>query len=190
MFYPDKAIRKEISVPYPLYQSEKGNYFIGQTPTLTGENQHATVALRNPSNSHVNIYVNAITVTNISELNISSEFYLGSTFNDGVTSNSVSCTNLAIIPAPIPKGKIKYLTSTTEPPKDGVDIFSRIVSPYSTQVIDGGQIIIPRGQSLIVYLGGLLPVALDSTIVAFGWWEKKVCEYYDYYCQIDYPFLY
>ncbi|MFZ2539583.1 MAG: DUF6143 family protein [Oscillospiraceae bacterium] len=182
MFYPDKIIKKEVSVPYPLYQSEKGEYFIGQTPTLEGENQHALAALKNPSNSHINIYVNAITVTNISQLNLSSEFYLRSTLNDGITSNSVSCVNLAIIPAPIPKAKIKYLPTTTEPPKDGVAIFSRIISPYSTLVIDGGQIIISPGQSLVVYLGGFLPIAFNSTIVAFGWWEERVCEYYDCYC--------
>ncbi|WMJ21937.1 DUF6143 family protein [Paludicola sp. MB14-C6] len=183
MFYPDKQPKKDVCEPYPLYQSEKGNYFIGQTPKLKGECQHALVALRNPSSSHVNIYVNAITVTNVSAQNISSEFYLRSTLNEGVTSNSVSCVNLAIIPAPIPKGKIKYLATTTEPPKDGVNIFSRIVSPYSTLVIDGGQIIISPGQSLVVYLGGFLPIAPNSTIVAFGWWEEKVCEYYDGYCK-------
>ncbi|WP_353735855.1 DUF6143 family protein [Clostridium sp. ZBS2] len=72
---------------------------------------------------------------------------------------------------------MKYLPTTTKPPKNGVDIFSRIVSPYSTLVIDGGQIIISPGQSLIVYLGGFLPIQFDSTIVAFGWWEEKIYEY-------------
>ncbi|GAA0076087.1 hypothetical protein UT300005_04650 [Clostridium sp. CTA-5] len=33
---------------------------------------------------------------------------------------------------------------------------------------DGGQIIISPGQSLIVYLGGFLPVAFDSAIIALG----------------------
>lgn len=182
MFYSNKIIRKEVSVPYPLYQSEQGDYFIGQTPILTEEDQHALVALKNPSNSHVNIYVNAITVTNISDLNLSSEFYLGSTINDGITSNSVSCANLAIIPKPTPKGKIKYQSTATQPPQDGVNIFSRIVSPNSTQVIDGGQMIISPGKSLVVYLGGFLPATIDSAIVAFGWWEERVYEYCDYYC--------
>ncbi|SFD36631.1 DUF6143 family protein [Clostridium uliginosum] len=182
MYYHDKKIRKEVSVPYALYQSEKGEYFIGQTPILIGQDQHALAELVNPITSNVNIYVNAIAVTNISELNLSSEFYLKSTLNGGIISNSVSCTNLAIIPESIPEGKIKYLTTTTEPPKDGVAIFSRIVSPYSTLVIDGGQIIIPPGQSLLVYLGGFLPVVLDSAIIAFGWWEEIICEHFDYYC--------
>lgn len=180
MYCPDKTIKKEVSIPYPLYQSEQGNYFIGQTPKLTGQNQQAHVALKNPSNSHVNVFVNAITVTNISALNISAEIYLRSTFDHAMTSNLVSCANLAIIPLPIPSARIKYLNTVTEPPKGGVAIFSRIVSPYSTLVIDGGQMIISPGQSLVIYLGGLLPIDFDSTIVALGWWEENVYGYYDY----------
>lgn len=180
MCYPER-IKEEVSIPYPLYQSEKGDYFIGQTPILRGENQRALAALKNPSNSHVNIYVNAITVTNISGAPISAEFYLRSTFDHGMTSNLVSCANLAINPPPIPEAKIKYLTTVTQAP-DGVDIFSRIVAPYSTLVIDGGQIIISPGQSLVVYLGGFLPVAPDSTIVAFGWWEERICGCCDCCC--------
>ncbi|GAB6169798.1 DUF6143 family protein [Clostridium carnis] len=177
MSYTNKKIMKEVSIPYPLYQSEKGRYFIGQTPILTGKDQHALAALVNPINSNVNIYVNAITVTNISEINLSAEFYLKSTLNRALNSNSVSCTNLSITPEPTPRGKIKYLPTTTTPPRNGVSIFSRIISPYSTLVIDGGQIIIPPGESLIVYLGGLLPIAFDSTIVAFGWWERNLTCY-------------
>ncbi|MGN2337358.1 DUF6143 family protein [Clostridium cagae] len=52
-----------------------------------------------------------------------------------------------------------------------------MVSSYSTLVIDGGQIIISPGQSLIVYLGGFLPLEFDSAIVAFGWWEETIYEY-------------
>lgn len=173
MFHTDKTSNEEISIPYALYQSEKGNYFIGQTPPLPGENQLALAALRNPLRSHVNVYVNAITVTNNSELYISAEIYLRSIIYHGTTSSLVSCANLAIHPAPTPKADIVYYTEVTQPPKDGVAIFSRIVSPYSTLVIDGGQIIISPAQSLVIFLGGFLPVAYDRTIVAFGWWEEE-----------------
>ena len=176
----NKEISMEVSIDYPLYQSEKGNYFIGQTPTLTGENQRALAMLLNPINSNRNIYINAMTITNISELNLSAEFYLRSSFNRGDISDLVSCTNTAIFPEPIPRGEIKYLTTTTQPPRDGVPIFSRIVSPYSTLVVDGGQIILGPGQSIIIYLGGFLPVVLDSAKVAFGWWEKRICNCSDF----------
>ena len=172
MYHTDKTCKEEISIPYALCQSEKGNYFIGQTTVLPGENQLALAALKNPLRSNVNVYVNAITVTNHSELSVSAEIYLRSTLYHGTISPLVSCANVGIRPAPTPQADIVYLTDVTHPPKDGVAIFSRIVSPFSTLVIDGGQIIISPGQALVVFLGGFLPVARNSTIVAFGWWEE------------------
>ena len=174
MSYYDKRIPVEVSIDYPLYQSKKGRYFIGQTPILTGQNGHALALLLNPINSNRNIYLNAITITNISDINISAEFYLRSSFNNGLISNLVSSANTSIVPNPIPKGQIRYLSTTTKPPNDGVPIFSRIVPPYSTLVVDGGQIILGPGQSIIVYLGGFLPLAFDSTKVAFGWGEEEI----------------
>lgn len=166
-------ISREVSMDYPLYQSEKGNYFIGQTPIITGQNEHALATLINPINSKENIYVNAMTITNISNLNLSAEFYLKSRFNGGVTSDLFSCANTAIFPEPIPRGQIKYLATTSNPPSDGVPIFIRIIPPYSTLVVDGGQIILGSGQSVIIYLGGFLPVVFDRAKFAFGWWEEK-----------------
>ena len=170
----NKTIPTEVSMDFPLYQSKKGRYFIGQTPTLTGQTEHALAALTNPIKSNRNIYVNAMTITNISALNLSAEFYLRASLPNGVLSDLVSCTNTSIFPEPVHKGQIKYLTAPTNPPKDGVSIFSRIVSPYSTLVVDGGQIILGPGQSIIIYLGGFIPVVFDSAKLAFGWWEKEL----------------
>lgn len=178
----NKKLPIDVSIDYPLYQSEKGKYFIGQTPILTGENEHALALLFNPINSNINIYLNSMTITNISDLNLSAEFYLKSCFNKGSISDLVSCTNTTIIPEPTPRGQIKYLTTTNQPPSDGISIFSRIVSPYSTLVVDGGQIILAPGQSIIIYLGGFLPVVLDSAKVAFGWWEERICNNSNYSC--------
>lgn len=183
MCYPDKALVKEVSIPYPLFQSQNGDYFIGQTPILTGEDKHAASALVNPANSESVIYVNAITVTNISNVNLSAEFYVKSSLKNPLVSTSVSCANLGLSPTPIPEGEIQYLPSTTIPPENGVSIFSRIVPPYSTLVIDGSQIILQPGQSLIVYLGGFLPINPNSTIVAWGWYEDCICGYPCYGCQ-------
>ena len=48
---------------------------------------------------------------------------------------------------------------------------------FTTTVIDGGQIIIPPYSCILVYLGGFLPVEIDSAIVAFGWWEERLNKY-------------
>ncbi|HSQ88263.1 DUF6143 family protein [Romboutsia sp.] len=179
----DKKIDKTVSIPYDLYESKEGNYFIGQTPILTGEGGRALGALVNPCNSGVNIYVNVITVTNISELSLSAEIYLKYKVKGGLISDLVSSANLAFNPDPTPKGQIKYLNTATEAPSTSIAIFTRIVSPSSTLVIDGSQIIIPPGESLVVYLGGILPIEQNSTKVAFGWWEDEIsnhCKCYDY----------
>jgi len=170
----DNKLDKTVSIPYALYQSEQGNYFIGQTPILNGENGLALAALVNPRNSGVNIYLNAITVTNLSEQRISAEIYLKYKLKGGLISDLVSVANLSYNPDPSPKVQIKYLDTVTENTNEGIPIFTRIVPPSSTLVIDGGQIIIPPGESLVVYLGGILPVQPDSTIVALGWWEEKI----------------
>lgn len=175
LLYVNKNSRNEISIDYPLYQSEKGRYFIGQTPKLSSQNQQALVALYNPTCSNSNIYLNAITVTNVSDLNISAEIYLKSNFLGGSVSNLVSAANTSIYPAQAPFGEIQYLNSSAQTPISGIPIFGRIVSPYSTLVMDGSQIIIGPGQSIVVYLGGYLPISTDSTIVAFGWWEERTC---------------
>lgn len=170
----NKNIPKEISIPYPLYQSKQGNYFIGETPILIGRNGHALAALVNPIDSNVTIYVNAMTITNISALNISAEFYVKTNLKRSMISDSVSAANLDYSTTN-PEGEIRYLGLCVSRPILGVSIFSRIVPPYSTLVVDGSQIILPPGQSILIYLGGLLPIQLDITIVAFGWWEEMLC---------------
>lgn len=174
MLSKDGNLNTEISIEYPLSQSQKGHYFIGQTPILTGPNSQAIAALVNPRRSNVNIYLNAITVTNISDKNFSAEIYLRSTPLKSDPSPYVSCTNVTIVPPPKPNGEVKFNNTVTNPPSNGVSIFSRIAPGFSTTVIDGGQIIIPPNSCILVYLGGYLPVEFDSAIVAFGWWEERI----------------
>lgn len=175
MICTNRKITKEVSIPYPLFESKKGNYFIGETPILSGESGQALVALVNPSYSNSNIYVNAMTVTNLSDNNLSVEIYVRYSIEGGSISNDVSCVNLGISPAPIPNGEIVYLSTVFQKPQDGISLFTRIVSPYSTLVIDGSQIIVSPNEAISLYLGGLIPLTADSTIVALGWWEERIC---------------
>ncbi|MGL5330950.1 MAG: DUF6143 family protein [Peptostreptococcaceae bacterium] len=165
---------KEVSIDYPLEQSRKGRYYIGQTPLFIGPTSRAIGALVNPKNSNVNIYLNAITVSNISDQFLSAAVYLRVTPPVGDISPHVSCTNVTIEPQPQPYGQIQYKDSVTNPPTTGVSIFTRIVPSASTTVIDGGQIIIPPNSCILVYIDDLLE---DSAIVAFGWWEEPVSKY-------------
>lgn len=175
MSYSHKNILTKVSVDYALYQSQKGNYFIGETPFINGQQSHALAALQNPLYSNSALYVNAITITNTSSVNLAAEFYLRSQMLNAASSTLISCTNTTLCPSPIAEGSIRYLTEPITSPPDGISIFSRIVAPQSTLVVDGGQIILGQGQSLSVYIGGFSPVAFDSVRFAFGWWEETIC---------------
>lgn len=177
-----ETIKTELPIPYPLYQSEQGRYFIGQTPQLNANSSTALIALVNPRCSYVNLYINAITVTNLLQDNFSAEFYIHSNQTLNTTSYLISCTNLSIVPTPHNKGIIQYQSGYDLQIYNGVPIFTRIIPQTSTLVIDGGQIIIPPGQSLLVLLNDISPVSSSlnnkSFIVAFGWWEEQVCANY------------
>lgn len=175
----NNSFEKEVSIPYALYQSELGRYFIGQTPPLnpTGANTTAIAALVNPTVSARNIYVNVITIKNPSGAVVDASFYVNSTLPNTMSiSNLVNATNLTINPQPVPYGQVQYLVDASAP--SGIPIFSRVVGPVSTEIVDGGQIILPPGQSLVVYLTGLANT--PNVVVAFGWWEEYpcTCKYY------------
>lgn len=175
----NNSFEREISIPYALYQSELGRYFIGQTPALnpTDANTTAIAALVNPAGSARNLFVNVITIKNPSGAAVDAAFYVNSTLPAGMsTSTQVNVTNLTINPQPIPYGQVQYMVNAAVP--TGVPIFSRIVGPVSTEIVDGGQIILPPGQSLVVYLTGL--TTTSGVVVAFGWWEEYpyTCKYY------------
>lgn len=162
----------EVAIDYPLYQSSKRLYYIGQTPILDGQSGSALALLYNPTDSKRQIYVNSITITNISDSSLLAEFYLRSQSPPGSISPFVSCTNTDICPPSIPVGQIEYFTSPIPIPNTGISIFSRIVSPQSTLVVDGGQIILGENQSLSVYIGSFSPIEFDHIRFAFGWSEK------------------
>ncbi|MBE5961909.1 MAG: hypothetical protein E7256_11125 [Lachnospiraceae bacterium] len=163
-----KAAPIEISKNYALYQPEKGNYFIGQTPMINKETKYAAVQLRNPSDSCRTLYINAITITNLSGENIGAEFYLRGKLSHGTPVEEISCVNTALCPEPSHMGQIKYSTGNCEVSKYGTAIFSRIAASSSTLVVDGGQMILGKGESLIVSIGDFMPVCLTHGIKLYS----------------------
>lgn len=57
----------------------------------------------------------------------------------------------------------------------GVQIFSRIVPPQSTLVVDGGQIILGQMQSVGVSINNLNSASFNDVRFAFGWSEVDIC---------------
>ncbi|WP_050355347.1 DUF6143 family protein [Gottschalkia purinilytica] len=170
-------ITEEVSIFYATFQSIKGRYFIGKSPTVTlGNGTNAWVGLINHPNSGVNLHVDVITINNFSSVDyILAGLWLNTNPPGiGTVSNNVTPANTSIVPTPTPKVQIQYVSSTTGTPTGGVNPFERIVPALNTAVIeDEGKIIIPPGGNLIVFL--TTPSTTDITAsVALGWWEERI----------------
>lgn len=162
-----------VSNPYRVWQSFKGNYFIGHTPLLVlGGCGNAWGGLINPADSCVNLFINTFTVSNTSEKPFRAQIWLNArAAGDIQRSPHVTPANTAYTPLPEPEAKLLYAEGVKDWPKKGTSIFTRIAEGHATVVGNYyGKIILPPGGSFIVYL-----IAPDScpikAEVAMGWWE-------------------
>lgn len=166
-----------VSIPVSLFKSIKGKYFVGQTETLwVGNGANAWAGLVNPRNSDVNLYANVFTISNFSDEYLTAEIWLNTNFPEkGRVSKKISPTNTAIKPLPKNKVDIRFVESTNVVPKNGVNVYERIVPPNTTLVSeeDGKFIESPGGNYVVVIKSS--SSKLDRVIVAFGWWEKSKC---------------
>ena len=172
---PAKPLQQVVDITNPLYQSLQGKYFIGQTPTLfVGNNNHAWAALSNPPDSHKNLFFNVFTISNFSSNTISAELWLNTVLSgDSASSSLISPANTAFTPKPDHKVQLLYVQSTGETPSGGVNIFDRIVSPYTTLASEeDGKIIIPPGGNVLLFLKSSCHETINA-IVAYGWWETR-----------------
>ncbi|WP_378954339.1 DUF6143 family protein [Pelosinus sp. sgz500959] len=168
-------MEKIVNIPISLYESHEGNYFVGQTELLCfGNGKNAWGELFNPCDSRVKLFVNVITVTNISENNFLAELWFNSQLpGAGTISNKVTPTNLTICPEPTPQVKLKFSQKILGVPTCGINAFDRMI-PGETTIVEeeDGKFIIPPGGNFAVFLAGRENVALQAR-VAFGWWEER-----------------
>ncbi len=166
-----------VSIPVSLFKSMQGKYFVGQTETLwVGNGLNAWAGLVNPRNSYVNLYANVFTISNFSNDYLTAEIWLNTNFpKKGSVSHKISPTNTSLNPLPKNKVDIRFIESTTMVPKNGVNVYERIVPPNTTLVgeEDGKFIESPGGNYVVVIKSS--SSKLDKVIVAFGWWEKSRC---------------
>ncbi|OAA92887.1 DUF6143 family protein [Clostridium coskatii] len=165
-----------VNLPYRVYESFKGKYFMGHTPFLILErNLNAWGGLMNPEDSEVKLYINTFTVSNTSNTPFRSELWLNSE-PLGRTSISpyVSPANTTIYPLPTSDILLGFAQHVKHSPSSGISLFNRIAEANSTVVGNYyGKIVIPPGGSLIVYLHspGSQHIKTD---VALGWWEEPL----------------
>ncbi|KOA19687.1 hypothetical protein CLHOM_17760 [Clostridium homopropionicum DSM 5847] len=162
-----------------VYHSYLGEYFLGQTDIISfGGGYNAWGALVNPSDSKINMFLNAYTITNFSNVSLTAEGWLSTTLpGSGKTSPYFAAGNQAIIPTPMPKVKILNSSFVSSKPSGGTYTFVRRVEPSQTLTKHDfqGLYIIPPGSSFSLFF--LSPV--NSQIyarLAFGWWEESICQ--------------
>lgn len=167
---------KAVNIPNPLYQSIQGRYFVGQTePICLGKGKNAWGSLSNPHYSNVDLYVNAFTITNHSNQPFVAEVWFNAIPpGNAIISKNVTSANQVITPLPKPEVKIEFAELVSGFPKQGVNVFKRIVPPQSTLVSDeDGKFIFPSGESFVIFLVSPNDEYIEAE-VAFGWFEKKI----------------
>ena len=180
-WYFNQKYIKSVNIPIELYESEKGDYFMGYADELKfGDGSGAWARLYNPRNSGVLLHVNVWTVTDISEAPFRAQFWFNPSPSDSFSeSGSVTPSNTAIIPPPTPKVKLQFASNVTDSPSSGIIAFIRNGEPGTTLVeTENGKLIFPPGGSFLVFLS--VAEGLDTSAsgrVAFGWWEENLPDF-------------
>lgn len=171
-------ITQVADMPYPLYLSLHGKYFVGYADDMEFNNQRvAWAGLINPIKSGVNLYVYVWTVTNTGQSPLTAQVWFN-TIPPGqpMRSNLVTPANTALCPLPKPKVKIFQANNAMGEFECGDKVFVRKVDPEVTIASDDdGRFIFPPGGSFIIYLSN--SEASNQTgagRVAFGWSEEKI----------------
>lgn len=165
-----------VDMPYALYLSLQGKYFVGYADEIEfGHGTTAWAGLVNPVNSETNLHVHVWTVTNIGQLPLLAETWFNTDpLGRPVRSELVTSANTAIRPLPRPKVKLLQASNITGEPKGGIRMFAGSVDPEITVAREeNGILIFPPGGSLVITLS--YPEAIDELglgRVAFGWSEE------------------
>lgn len=171
-------ITQVASMPYPLYLSLQGKYFVGHSDELEfGNNTSAWAGLINPSCSGVNLHVYVWTVTNSGKYPINVQIWFNSNLpGSPYVSEFVTPSNTALCPLPSPRVDLLQATDVIDKPIEGVNAYIRTAPPDTTIVAEeDGKFIFPPGGSFIVFLSNLEnPNEPAKGTVSFGWWEEKI----------------
>lgn len=88
-------------------------------------------------------------------------------------SSKISPTNTSLDSPPKNKVDIKFVQSTIEVPQSGVNVYDRIIPPYTTLVDeeDGKFIEAPGGNYVLIIKSSSSQTSM--VVAAFGWFEKS-----------------
>lgn len=171
-------ITQVASMPYALYLSLQGKYFVGYADELEfGNGNSAWGGLINPSSSGVNLHLYVWTVTNIGQSPIRAQIWFNSDPPGQPTeSELVTPANTALCPLPRSQIRLFKASNVIGQPKGGVKAFVRRALPEVTIAEEEvGKFIFPPGGSFIIFLSNPeSPNEPAAGRVAFGWYEEEI----------------
>jgi hypothetical protein len=169
---------KSVNIPIELYESQKGDYFIGYADNLSfGEGTSAWARLYNPPHSGVYLFVTVWTVSDISQSPFRAQIWFNATPpGTPLDSDLVTPSNTALIPPPQSRIRLQYANNVTGAPSGGIKAFVRRGQPETTLVDDEqGKFIFAPGGSFMIFLSNPeAPEQAASGRVAFGWWVEPI----------------
>lgn len=172
------TISQVADMPYPLYLSLQGKYFVGFAPDVAyDKGKYGWAGLVNPTKSCIDLHVYVWTITNFDDLPLNAEIWFNANIPEDTTlSDYISPANTAIYPLPQPKVRILQANNVSNYPQCGNRIFTKKVPSEVTIVGEEvGRFIFPPGGSFSVLLS--TADASDPTgiaNVAFGWYEEEI----------------
>lgn len=173
-------ITQVADMPYALYLSLQGKYFVGYADNMDFKNENiAWAGLVNPVNSRVNLHVYVWTVTNVGESPLVARVWFNAEpSGQPIKSEFVTPANTAIRPLPKPRVNLLQANNVIDEPYDGDNIFTiKVTSEVTVASEEVGKFIFPPGGSFIISLSNLKPSnQIGEGRVAFGWWEEKIQE--------------
>lgn len=171
------SIMQAADMPYALYQSLQGKYFVGFAADVQFNNKYGWAGLVNPSHSGVNLHVYVWTVTNFGEYPLNAAIWFNADLpKDTEKSQFITPANTAICPLPRPRVEILQTNFVDDYPPHGNKAFVKTVLPEVTIVgEEDGSYIFPPGGSFSVFLTNTDTSNKPGIAnVAFGWYEEKI----------------
>jgi len=165
-------------MPYALYLSLRGDYFLGVSHELCfGEGANAWAALCNPPRSGVDLHVYAWNVANTGDTPLRAQIWFNAD-PPGRPSGAAAVTpgNTALCPPARTAIRFYEASRTEGDPTGGVKAFVRR-APAHTEIgdVESGKFILPPGGNFLIALGTPeTPRRPGRAVVRFSWFESEI----------------
>lgn len=171
-------ISQVANMPYPLYLSLQGTYFVGYADEMEfGRGNTAWAGLFNPPNSGVNLHIYFWEVSNSGPSPIRAQIWFNS-YPPGqpIKSTTVTPGNTSLCPPPKPKIKLLQSNNVIGEPKGGIKAFvRRAQSGVTIGDEEFGKFIFPPGGSFIIFLSNPeTPNEPARATISYSWWEEPI----------------